>query len=153
MSVILPPQLAYLPGLAPNPQGERLRGGSAESQAQPAQPGRAAEGKPGTKADPQPQQPQPQSPCGDYRMLLLLGGFLVLMWFMMIRPQQKQEKARKQMLASLKKNDKVVTTSGIHGTVTALGEQTVTLKLDDKGEMRVKFERSAIGRILEREQG
>lgn len=81
-------------------------------------------------------------------MMLMLLGFVAILYFFMIRPQQKQEKARKAMLAGVKKNDRVVTTSGIHATVAALEERTVILKLDEKGDVRVKFDRSAIAAIL-----
>jgi preprotein translocase subunit YajC len=80
-------------------------------------------------------------------------GFVVMMlamfaifYFLIIRPQQKQRKDRDSMLSSVKKGDRVVTTSGLHGTVTALSEHTVTLRVAD--QVRVEFDKTALGRIV-----
>ncbi|HAN95231.1 MAG: preprotein translocase subunit YajC [Limnochordia bacterium] len=75
--------------------------------------------------------------------LVLLG---VMFYFMIWRPQQKQQKERKAMLDSLKKGDKVVTIGGIHGELTALKEDYVTLKVADKVE--IKLSRSGISHVL-----
>jgi preprotein translocase subunit YajC len=61
----------------------------------------------------------------------------------MIRPQQKQKRERERLLTNLKKGDRVVTTSGILGTIVGLNEKTVTLKLAD--QVKVECLRSAIG--------
>jgi preprotein translocase subunit YajC len=50
------------------------------------------------------------------------------------------------MLAGLKRGDKVVTTGGLHGTVTALTEQTVTLRVSD--QVKLDFDRAAVGRVV-----
>lgn len=78
--------------------------------------------------------------------LLPLLVFFALMYFMMIRPQQKQARERKAMLEGLKKNDKVVTVGGIHGVITDLDENTVTLRIADKVE--VTLNRNAVGTVL-----
>ena len=69
------------------------------------------------------------------------------MWFILIRPAQKQRKATMQMQSGLKKGDKVVTIGGLHGEVDAIEDTIVYLKVD--GNTTVKFERQAIGRIVE----
>ena len=51
------------------------------------------------------------------------------------------------MLAALKRGDKVVTTSGLYGTITGINEHSVTLRVAD--QVKLEFERSAIGRIVE----
>ena len=63
--------------------------------------------------------------------LILISGILFIM--LVLRPQQKQMKELQQKLAGLKKNDRVVTASGIHGTVvqSAADEAVVTLRIDD----------------------
>lgn len=78
--------------------------------------------------------------------LLFFAAIFAIFYFLLIRPQQKQKKDREAMLASVKKGDRVVTTSGLYGTVVALGEQTVTLKVADS--VRLDFERSALGRVV-----
>ena len=69
------------------------------------------------------------------------------MWFILIRPAQKQRKATMQMQGNLKKGDKVITIGGLHGEVDAIEDTIVYLKID--GNTTVKFERQAIGRIVE----
>jgi preprotein translocase subunit YajC len=46
-----------------------------------------------------------------------IGLVILVFYFLILRPQNKKQKELKQMLASLKKNDKVMTIGGIHGTV------------------------------------
>jgi preprotein translocase subunit YajC len=73
-------------------------------------------------------------------------GMFAIMYFLIIRPQQKQRRERETLLQALKKGDRVVTTGGLFGTVVGLSEQTVTLKVAD--QVKLDFERSAIGRIV-----
>ena len=68
-----------------------------------------------------------------------------IFYFLLIRPQQKQQKQHQDMLKGLNKNDQVVTSGGMHGTIVNLDEQTVTLRIDDN--TRVKFQRSAISYV------
>ena len=82
-------------------------------------------------ADPTGAGPSPLS------MLLPILGMLLIFYFLMIRPQQKQEKARRALLAAVQKNDRVVTTGGIHGVVESLTEREAVLKLDSEGTMRI----------------
>ncbi|MBI2555216.1 MAG: preprotein translocase subunit YajC, partial [Candidatus Rokubacteria bacterium] len=69
-----------------------------------------------------------------------------IFYFLLIRPQQKQRKEREAMLASVKRGDRVVTSSGLHGTVVGLNEHTVVLKVTD--QVKLEFDRQAIGRIV-----
>ena len=69
----------------------------------------------------------------------------VAMWFILIRPAQKRQKATVTMQSALKRGDKVVTVGGLHGEVDAIEDATVYLIIDNN--VRVKFERQAIGRI------
>ena len=64
---------------------------------------------------------------------------------MFILPQQKKKKQQKAMMDGLKKGDKVITASGIWGTVTNLGKDTVTLQIADN--VKVKLLRSAIASL------
>ena len=86
-----------------------------------------------------------------FQMVVMFGGIFLIFWFLLIRPQRKQEKERKEMLKQLKKNDKVVTIGGIHGVVTNVREKDVTLKIDESRDVRVRFSRSAISQVVERE--
>jgi preprotein translocase subunit YajC len=74
-------------------------------------------------------------------MLVLLFGF---MWFVVIRPENKRQKKRKAFQSDLKKGDPVVTAGGLHGTIAAMDDATITLKVADS--LRLKFDRVAVSR-------
>lgn len=72
---------------------------------------------------------------------LSLFGFMAvmvgIMYFLMIRPQQKQLKEHRNLLASLKKGDEVVTQGGILGRIQALSDRTITLEVASGVRLRV----------------
>jgi len=78
--------------------------------------------------------------------VLFFAAIFAIFYFLLIRPQQKQKRDIEVMRGSVKKGDRVVTTSGIHGTVVGLNDQTMTLKVAD--QVRLDFDRSALGRIV-----
>ena len=67
----------------------------------------------------------------------------VIFYFLVILPQQKRQKQQKALLEALKKGDKVITGSGIWGTVTNLGKETVTLQIADSTKIRMQREHIA----------
>ena len=74
--------------------------------------------------------------------LVMFGGIILIMYFLMIRPQQKKQKEHIKMLESLRKGDKVITSSGIHGTITDIDGAVYTLQIADN--VKVNFEKAAI---------
>ena len=92
------------------------------------------------------QAPNSGGSQGVLMQVLFFAAIFAIFYFLLIRPQQKQKKDRETMIASVKKGDRVVTTSGLHGTVVGLNEQTVTLKVAD--QVRLDFDRTALGRIV-----
>lgn len=82
--------------------------------------------------------------------ILYLAIFFAIIYFLMIRPQQKQQKQRMEMLNSVKVNDRVITIGGIHGRITKMKDDTITLRIADKVE--IEMEKSAIGRVLSKQQ-
>jgi len=83
-------------------------------------------------------------------MPILLG--LALLWFLMLRSKGGQDKRRQQMLAQLKKGDRVQTIGGILGTVLEAREGDVLLKVDETNNTKIRFARSAIHRVLEEDR-
>ena len=79
--------------------------------------------------------------------VVFFAAIFAIFYFLLIRPQQKQKREREALLAAVKRGDKVVTSSGMHGTVTQLDENTVTLRVAD--QVRITFDRGAIGRVVE----
>ena len=61
----------------------------------------------------------------------------VVFYFLLIRPQQKQKKDHEEMVKNLARNDEVVTSGGIHGTIVNVKETSVVLRVDDNAKMEV----------------
>lgn len=64
-----------------------------------------------------------------FQGLIPLVFMFAIFYFLLIRPQQKKAKEHRALLDALKKGDQVVTAAGIHGKVTALDDQVVTLEI------------------------
>jgi len=81
--------------------------------------------------------------------LLLAAG--VWGYFLLIRPQQQQDRKRREMMGALKKNDRVITTGGLYGTVISVdGDQDrVVLRVDDDRGVKLTFSKSAIGKVID----
>ena len=77
--------------------------------------------------------------------LIPFALIFVIFYFLVILPQQKRTKQQKALLEALKKGDKVVTASGIWGTVTNLGKETVTLQIADT--TKIRMQRDQIARL------
>ena len=86
-----------------------------------------------------------------------LGAFLPLIiifaifYFLLIRPQQKKAKLHKQVLATLKKGDRVVSSGGLHGIITGLADEVVTMEISPK--VRVKVSRGSIAGVHRKAEG
>lgn len=66
-----------------------------------------------------------------------------ILYFFMIRPQQKKQKELQNMVANLKKGDKVVTNGGIIGTISSIQEKYVVLNVGDS-DTKLELLKSAI---------
>ena len=78
--------------------------------------------------------------------LITFGLIILIFYFLIIRPQKKRDKEARDMLAAMKKGDKIVTIGGIRGTVAVVKESTVIVKVDDN--TRIEFSKNAISQIL-----
>ena len=75
---------------------------------------------------------------------------MLFFYFLLYRPQKQAQKKREEMLGSLKTGDKIITLGGMHGTITALDEKTVTLSVAES--VSIVFERSAVSAVPTSEQ-
>ena len=78
-------------------------------------------------------------------MLPLVLMFVVL-YFLMIRPQMKRAKDQRAMIEALAKGDEVVTTGGLLGKVTKLGDSNLSLEIASGVE--VQLQRTAVVQVL-----
>ena len=84
-------------------------------------------------------------------MLVTFGLIIMIFYFLVIRPQNRRQKETRQMLSKLKKGDRVQTSGGIRGVVTAVKEEAVTVKVDDA--TKIEFAKASITSIIEQRQG
>lgn len=79
--------------------------------------------------------------------LVMIG---LLFFFMVLRPQQREQRTREEMLKNIKKNDRVITSSGIFGVVTNVmpDANEVTLRIDEKNDTKMRLQLSSIARVL-----
>jgi len=85
------------------------------------------------------------NPFGSLWIFLLPLIVLVLMSTMGGKKQQKQRTA---MLSALSKNDRVLTSGGVIGTIVELYDQEMVLRVDESSNTRIRFSRSAVQQIL-----
>ena len=71
----------------------------------------------------------------------LIFVFLVF-YFLIIRPQQKTRKDHGTLLKNLEKNDEVITSSGIYGTIVGIKDDTILLRIADN--VKIEIQKSAI---------
>jgi preprotein translocase subunit YajC len=85
------------------------------------------------------------SPDGGSAWLQLVPFVIVLgiFYFIILLPMKRKQQKVQQFLEALKVGDRVITTGGIYGQVTRLGEQSVQLQIADK--IRVEVAKAAIG--------
>lgn len=87
----------------------------------------------------QPSQGQPSPLVSLLPFVLILAIF----YFIILLPMRRRQKKVQEFQSALKVNDKVVTTSGIYGTITKLHDASVQLQVADK--VRIEVSRAAIG--------
>src|SRR3989441_90914 len=87
-----------------------------------------------------------QGPAAGWFVFQLAAVFAII-YFLILRPQKKQQERHRQLLASLQRGDKVLTSGGILGEVVHLKDDEVTVK---SGEARLIVARSDIANILNR---
>ena len=78
-------------------------------------------------------------------MLPLVLMFVVL-YFVMIRPQMKRQKEHKSMIDALAKGDEVVTSGGMLGKVSKMGESFLSVEVANGVEIQVQ--RSAVVQVM-----
>lgn len=81
----------------------------------------------------------------DYGTLIMMGVIIVIMYLFFLRPQAKRQREETKFRNEIVKGAKVVTTSGIHGKISEVGDTYVILELDGG---RIKLEKSAISKEL-----
>ncbi len=74
--------------------------------------------------------------------LLPIVAMVGIFYFLIIRPQQKQSKRMKEMRDSMQKGNNVVTSGGIHGVITNIKGDIVTVRIADS--VKIDVDRTAL---------
>jgi preprotein translocase subunit YajC len=74
--------------------------------------------------------------------MLPLLALVAVFYLVLFRPEQKRRREHEQMVAALKRGDRVVMASGIHGRVTGVAEKTATVEI--ARNVQVEVDRSGI---------
>lgn len=83
---------------------------------------------------------------GNITSMLMIVGVFAVFWLLIIRPQRKKQKDEKLMREAIKKGDRVTSIGGIRGTVKNVGDATVIVEIDNKGNT-LEFTKNAIGTV------
>lgn len=91
-----------------------------------------------------------QQPGGGYTQILFLFLMIGIFYFLLILPQQRRQKKWRNMLGEIKNGDRVVTGGGIHGTIIALRDEFVHLRVPPDN-IKIEIARSAIVTVVKDE--
>ena len=78
--------------------------------------------------------------------IIMLVVFIGIFYFLLIRPQMKRQKEHRKLVDALAKGDEVVTSGGVLGKITDVGDAFVTLEIADN--TRIKVQRHAVGAVM-----
>ena len=84
---------------------------------------------------------------GGFGALVPLILMFAIFYFLLIRPQQKKQKQHRQMIDTLKKGNRVITSGGLYGRITGISDTVVTLEISEK--VRVKVARANIASAVD----
>lgn len=93
------------------------------------------------------------SPAGSMLFLLLPLVLLVALMVFGSMSQRKEQRRRRELLASVQRNDRVQTIGGVIGTVAELTDDEIVLRVDEASNTRVRFSRSAVQQVLRKAGG
>src|SRR5436190_1009872 len=85
--------------------------------------------------------------------LPMIIGMILIFYFLIIRPEKKRQAQQKELLGTMKKNDRVILAGiGIYGTIADIDGDDVTLVIDPKKDVRIKVRKESIGGIVNEEK-
>jgi preprotein translocase subunit YajC len=82
---------------------------------------------------------------GPVMSFLPLIIIFLIFYFLLIRPQQKRQQEHAKMIESVKKNDEIITSGGIHAVVVNVKENTVMARIDDN--VKIEISKNAVAAI------
>jgi preprotein translocase subunit YajC len=97
---------------------------------------------------------EPRGPAGPLEILVTYLPMLLIVlaaWILLYRPEREKQRRQQQLLAALKKNDRVITTSGIYGMVANVDRDAdrVTIKIDESTNSKLTVTLASIARVTD----
>lgn len=83
---------------------------------------------------------------GQLAPLLMMVVFIVIFYFLLIRPQQKKAKEQQAMISKLAPGDEVITTGGLLGKVTDVGDAFLTVEIAEG--VRIKLQKFQVASLV-----
>ena len=108
-----------------------------------------AEAAPEAQAPPQQQTLFQQIIGHPFAMFAVLG---FVFYLMILKPQQRKRTETRSMMENMKVNDRVVTIGGIQGTIVAIANEEVTIRIDESTNTKIKMSRPYIQRVVSDEK-
>jgi preprotein translocase subunit YajC len=93
-----------------------------------------------------------QGPQALFTSFLPLIIIFAIFYFLLIRPQQRRSRQHKELLAALKKGDKIITSGGVYGVIESVGEKTITLKVAENVRIKIGKGYVATVRVTQEEE-
>jgi len=94
----------------------------------------------------------PRQPSGLELLVTYLPMLLIVLvaWLLLYRPERERQRRQQELLAALKKNDRVVTAGGIYGIVANVDRDNdrVVLKVDDAANVKITVTLSSVSKVL-----
>ncbi len=91
---------------------------------------------------------------GILSLVLPLTPAFLLFYLLVLRPQQQQERKRRETIGAMKKNDKVLTSAGIFGTVVSVDPESdrAVVRIDDDKGVKISILKSTVARVIDSEK-
>lgn len=92
-------------------------------------------------------------PAGPLELLITYFPMILIVvaaWFLLYRPERERMRKQRELLSNVKKNDRVITASGIVGTVSSVDrdQDRVVLKVDESSNTKITFTLASVNRVL-----
>ncbi|MGI9454635.1 MAG: preprotein translocase subunit YajC [Pirellulales bacterium] len=94
-----------------------------------------------------------KTPAGPLELLITYFPMILIVvaaWFLLYRPERERMRKQRELLSNVKKNDRVITASGIVGTVSSVDREQdrVVLKVDESSNAKITFTLASVNRVL-----
>ena len=92
-------------------------------------------------------------PAGPLELLITYFPMVLIVvaaWFLLYRPERERMRKQRELLSNVKKNDRIITASGIVGTVSSVDREQdrVVLKVDESSNAKITFTLASVNRVL-----